>query len=273
MNRGFTLIEMSVVLLVIAIVTHLAMRELSSRMDDRKAAAADRLLEEIRGGVYALDRDGVPAGFLADMGRLVSATNGTLAELWRKPVGARAYAVREAVKENLAAGAPTALAEAEVFVPTGWRGPYLRLPVGKDRLRDPWGNAMENPDDAGYSRLTVSNGLAAAVSHFGPTALANDARRRTLALAPERWSATRLFVSVVSRSGESRTDPVEYKWFGPEDGYITGAVTNAAFGTTAVFSGLTPGVRVVYAKIDAVTRLRRQVKIAPGDNLLQFEIP
>ena len=270
MKRGFTLIEMSVVLLVIALVTHLAFRQLGAVRDAKLVAAADRQLSEIRDAVYSVDRDGEPTGFLADMGRLVAATNGTLSELWRLPAGARQYAVRPALRENYVAGVADELENGDVRVATGWRGPYLRLPVGRSRLTDPWGNPLESPDTAGFDRLAVTNGVATAVSHFGPTALPHDERRRTLALAPERGASSRLFVQVVSRSGAS-LPPVDYCWYGPCDGLITGACEKAVqYGRSCAFEGLTPGRRVLW---DSASRVSRLVTVLPGDNQVEVAVP
>ena len=123
MKRGaFTLVELVVVLAVIAVLTHLAVRELAHLRDGRLSDAADRQLEEIRLSVFDDSAEGAARGFLADMGRLPKATDGTLSELWQKPAGALEYAVRQATETNLVLGAKT-LANASVYVPTGWRGP------------------------------------------------------------------------------------------------------------------------------------------------------
>lgn len=270
MRRGFTLIEMTVVLLIIAIVTHLAMRQLGSVRDQKLVTVANRQLLEIRDSVFCCGCDGTPTGFLADMGRLVVATNGTLSELWQKPAGARPFAVRPAVRENLAKGVSSDLISSNVFVGTGWRGPYLRLPIGKTRLMDPWGNPLENPDAAGYDRLGVTNGFAMSATHLGPTALSHDPQRQTISLVPDGGTASRLVVQVVSTSGTA-TNSVTYKWFGPCDGLITGACAKAVqYGVAARFEGLRPGVRTVW---DSASKTARLVDIKPGDNQIEIRIP
>ena len=71
-------------------------------------------------------------------------------KLWKKPEGSLPFAVREAVSSNLCVSASekALLAENGVWVPTGWRGPYLRLPVGRDELLDPWGNRWRNNENS-----------------------------------------------------------------------------------------------------------------------------
>ena len=137
-KHGFTLVELVVVLAVIAILTHLAVRELSHLRDAKLTKAADAQLETIRTSVFtpsgkrhiAQVADEEATGFLADMGRLPRLVDDmTLGELWTMPTNALPYAVRPATAENLVPGL-SSLANTSVYVPTGWRGPYLRLPIG-----------------------------------------------------------------------------------------------------------------------------------------------
>lgn len=251
MRRGFTLVELVVVLAVIAALTHLALRETWRFRDRELAKAADRQLEELRRCVY--DRGaGGPEGFLADMGRLPCLAEGTLAELWTMPDGAQPYAVRCAVGPNLCPNVPPA---ANVFVPTGWRGPYLRLPVGRDRLLDPWGNPVEAEDAAGLSRVWTSNGFAVAVSHYGPSAQVGGERREPL--VPGGGASSRLVVTAESDG--------EVSWYGPCDGLVTGATATVTAAAPAVFEGLSPGVRVLLFAGRA-----RAIDVRPGDNLVSL---
>lgn len=277
-RTAFTLIEMSVVLLIIALVTHLALRQLAASTEHKRVSAANRQLEDIATRVFSYDRDGVPTGFLADMGRLPAVTNGTLAELWQRPSEAKPYAVRKAIAENFVPLPETdlrRLTNEQICVATGWRGPYLRLPLGKKRLTDPWGNPMENPDTAGYARLDVTNGCVIAVSHFGPTALSRDPQRQRLSILPTGSAAngtSRVVVRLVSQSGEELGD-VEYAWYGPRDGLIVGGVTNRPYGATAEFTNLTPGLRILRAKWGTNKSVTRQLHVKPGDNLFELKAP
>jgi prepilin-type N-terminal cleavage/methylation domain-containing protein len=250
-RRGFTLVELVVVLAIIAVLTHLAVRETWRIRDRELSKKADLQLEEIRDSVYARAGSG-SGGFLADMGRMPRLADGTLSELWKAPTNALAYGVRRAVAPNLCANVPEA---PNVYVPTGWRGPYLRLPAGKSRLRDPWGNPVESVDSAGLTRLWDTNGTVVAVSHYGPSARAEGERRLTL--APEGGAESRLVVM-------SDTDG-EVSWYGPCDGLVTGATAAVTAASPAVFDGLTPGERVLVFSGRA-----RTVEIRPGDNLVSL---
>ena len=266
-KKAFTLVEMVMVLAVIAILTHLAVRELSHVRDAKLVQAADQQLEALRASVYAHANGEEPTGFLADMGRLPRlADNATLDELWKMPTNARPYAVRTATVENLAPGLD-ALVDSSVYVPTGWRGPYLRLPFGKLRLFDPWGNPIECEDDAGLTRLWTTNGFVHAVSHYGPRAQANG--RRTIALAPDGGATSRLIVSAESANA-SFAGEIIYSWYGPADGLITGAVQKVQYPAAAVFEGLTPGRRILK---DSRSNRARPIDVKPGDNLISIVVP
>lgn len=264
MKKAFTLVELVVVLSVIAVLTHLAVRELSHFRNGRLVKAADAQLEDIRNSVYFREARGEVGGFLADMGRMPRLSDGSLAELWSLPKGAKPFAVREASGANLCNGV---VSTPGVYVPTGWKGPYIRLRVGKTRLFDPWGNQIETEDSAALQRLWSSNGFVTAVSHYGPKARAEDERR--LSILPQGGSSSRLFVTSLSLSS-TKTDDMQYRWYAPADGLVTGAVVNATCPGTAVIEGLTPGLRVLW---DSVTGAARLVEVKPGDNMISVELP
>ena len=270
MKCGFTLVEMTVVLIILAALTHVAVRQLSQVRDARLETVANRQLEEIRAAVYART-NGESAGFLADMGRLprtTNTTNATLEELWMCPVGARDFALRPAVSNNFSAATADvgALEDANVLVPTGWRGPYLHIPFGRDELLDPWGNPMVEKDAAGLERLTVTNGLITAVSHYGATGQRRG--KRTLPLAPPQGATSRL---VISFAAAETVGTVTCTWYGAADGWITGGVvTNAPVAKPIIFENLAPGLKVVK---DSLTGTARFIDLRPGDNLLQIPLP
>ena len=271
-RSAFTLVELTVALVIIAALAHLAVREVSHLRDAKLADVADRQLEELRDSVYCRAPGEQSTGFLADMGRLPraeSSERASLDELWKIPADASPFAVREAVSSNLCVSASEKplLAGAGVWVPTGWRGPYLRIPVGRNELLDPWGNPIANPDAAGYSRLGVTNGCIVSTSHFGPTAQPKDPRTRTLSLAPA--GATKCTLTVNMTASES-AGTISLKWFGPSSGMITGAVESVTAPGTARFEGLTPGVRVLW---DSATKAPRFIEIKPGDNICQLNLP
>ena len=168
-RAAFTLLELVVVLAILAVVTTLAIRSLDGLEDQSRYEKNVRGFEELSAAVLgspddrAADGTRTVSGFVADMGRLPKAVadengNLTLAELWEKPQGVDKFDVRQAIANNCT---PSNLADEEVVVPGGWRGPYLRLPIGATAWLDGWGNPMSSPaaslpDDPygiGYARL------------------------------------------------------------------------------------------------------------------------
>jgi prepilin-type N-terminal cleavage/methylation domain-containing protein len=166
-TSGFTLLELVVVLSILAVVTTLALRGLGGIEDGKRDEANRAAIEDLREAILgspderAADGPRVIAGYVADMGRLPRTVEVdgalTLAELWSGPPG-QVFDVRPAIAFH---GVPGAFEDPQVFVSGGWRGPYLRLPLGASQWLDGWGNPMVNvldtatlnPDAEGYARL------------------------------------------------------------------------------------------------------------------------
>lgn len=236
LRSGFTLIEMVVVLVVMAIAAHLAVREFGRVRDRRMTESADRQLVELRDAVWSLDSEGIPCGFLADMGRMPRRID----ELWKLPQDAGRFAVTNVT------GA--------IHVPTGWQGPYIRLPPGRDALYDPWGN------DIGTT--TNSEGFVTNVFHMGSSGLGRT-RSADVSLVPDGGASAALVV-VLEPGG---ADGASVAWYGPDG---SGGVTNASGLVTLAspvrFEGLTPGVRILSCGASGM----RVLRIKPGDNIIQL---
>ncbi len=305
MKRAFTLIELVVVLAIMALLTHLAVREAGNVRRDRLRAAADEQLEAIRDAVWKDGEGGEPTGFLVDMGRLPraqAATNesglavATLSELWRRPAGVPEFALRHASATNLVVpeALKSRLADVSVRVPCGWRGPYLRLPFGRDRLLDPWGNPVETPDDAGYSRLTSPDGRAAEadapvgrVAHFGADARPDGAveppdeaaRDAAADFLPAGGTSNPLVVTASFMDGDGPRIPtgaVECRWYMPCGGAITGDVATAEMSSAAFrtfeFEGLPPGVCTVVVCESGANRAVERVVVKPGGRQVNVKV-
>lgn len=289
-QRGFTLIELTLVLFILALSAHLAVRELSRQRARRLHGEASRRLEAIASAVYAEDAHGTPSGFLADMGRLPEAQPPadadassplTLRELWECPDGIGDYRARPATAANLADGAPDALVDPDVLVPCGWGGPYLRLPPGTDRLLDPWGNPMETPDAIGLSRLfadtdattpaDASDTPVAAIRHYGSDGLDDGEFPPE---NPDQAAATVSFVTPTSRlllAFEPGT-VAEIRCYAPCGDKITGIVKNPLpDDTQALLEDLPPGIRVLKIIRSEDSPRVHHVTLHPGrDTLLDL---
>lgn len=304
-RNGFTLVELVVVIALLSLMAHLAVRQLSHQTEARRTAAANRQLEEIAAAVYATDTSGEPAGFLVDTGRLPRALPGTftnlaehlvpltISELWRCPDDLPDYAIRPATPENLHVpeSDKASLSDATVRIPCGWRGPYLRLPTGKDRLLDPWGNPFETPDDAGYARLLGADSAAVAngspvlrIRHLGSDARPDDQSRPaaekekdvTISLTPSTGAEAALEIYAVGLSSGAETElppsTVTFRWYAPCGGAITGAVHTAAVSTHR-FEGLPLGYAYVRVSVPTATSTVHRVSLRSGDNWLKIKFP
>ena len=296
-RSGFTLLELVVVLGILAVLTHVALRETSRTLDDGRVKLAAKQLDEIQtavcGSRFERDSDGLPArtGFVADMGRLPVATRDeatgrlTLSELRARPADCAEYAVRPAVAENLAPGHLPGDADPDVFVPCGLRGPYVPSAGSDGRLRDPWGNPFEIPDDAGYrARLLAADGSepaegtpVAGVAHFGadgrpdpPDGLASprdkDGRRDFDDALPTTLT---VYLEWLDADGAPQTpQTATLRVYSPSNGLI--AVARATTSTdVAAIPGLTPGPRVLRVEAGgAKLGPPRVILVQPGGTLV-----
>lgn len=304
-SQGFTLVELAVVLGIIVILTHLAVREAGQWRTAQLHTLADRGLAEIKEAVlgddFERDTEGVRTrtGFLADMGRLPqAATNAqgrlTLAELWAPPSPNTPYAARPATAANLTSGSDPADADEDVLIPCGWRGPYLRLPFGRTRLLDAWGNAYETPDDAHTTArlrtadddaITSAGTPVVIVRHLGadgaPDTLTAPASPEdadtTLNLFECHGAAglTNCSLTVTVNAYDSDGNPASGSYSGtvrvysPYGAQVT--VGKAPFtlkaGTAhATVTGLTPGTRVLRVACNGHKGLPRLLVVHPGAN-------
>ena len=250
MKPAFTLIELVVVLALIAIVTHLASRELVRFGDRRLGEAADRRFQDIRAACTA---------FYGDTGRLVHAEDGTLAELWTMPTNVMKYAIGAVDFHGT-----------NILVACGWKGPYFRLPFGRHTLTDAWGNAIEYHADDAARRLVVSNGVAIAAAHLGPSALL--AERREFSLLPENGVSAELVVNLANEASVDGT--VHVGVLGPKAGVpavLADAAVALAGDAQTVLSGLTPGPRTLVV-LGSGVRVIRLVELRGGDNLIEVEL-
>ena len=127
---------------------------------------------------------------------------------------------------------------------------------------------MEAADAAGLSRIGMTNGVfAASISHYGPKGQPDAVR--TASLLPERGVSCSL---TVLAAGVGISDDVTLAWYGPASCAITGAVARVPANTQHRFEGLTPGERIVTAKVGSSTTVVRIVDVKPGDNLVEVGI-
>ena len=166
-HRGMTLVEVLVVLTILALLTTVAVTSSDVFLSQGRYEATTRTLTDIQEAVLgppnARQADGtlISTGFIADVGRSLLSTSAdptlALSELWALPSGMAPFSLIQSSNDT------------DVVVPCGWRGPYLRLPVGQSNVRDGWGNAMNLFTDLTGDPAAVGNPILAVSSSGGDT--------------------------------------------------------------------------------------------------------
>lgn len=137
-RRGLTLLELLVVVLILAILTTVAVQSVEPMVQQARFDATKKALDEVQASLAGAPATATSDGqlsFFDDLGRppaLLEVEPGYFqpSELWLKPDLVAAYTVKSSADGNVSLGG-------------GWRGPYLRLPVGQTMLLDGWGNKLQ----------------------------------------------------------------------------------------------------------------------------------
>jgi prepilin-type N-terminal cleavage/methylation domain-containing protein len=177
--QGFTLIEMTVVLLLITLLASVAIRETNSLSFQVRYEQTQERLERIREAILGNPRQIINgqqavSGFVADMGRLPN----NLRELVDQNYCTADRTIDETTSANavadcnsLAADAwktqPSWQTDADTGLGFGWRGPYLNISgsvVDKDAFVDGWGRMAQ-----GYCSNIIHMNEAACVNPAGWT--------------------------------------------------------------------------------------------------------
>lgn len=127
-RSGFTLIEMLVVLAILGAVTTVALRSVSTVQDRVRYEKTQRAFAEAERALLG-DGAGDP-GFAGDMGRLPLPPDPSLPEAY--------YELTDLLANPSLALNEVAVAaeDDQVTLASGWRGPYLQVPAGAQRILD-----------------------------------------------------------------------------------------------------------------------------------------
>ena len=274
-----TLLELVVVIAILAVLTTVAVRSLTGVASQSRFEATQRTLENIQDAVLGPANDHQPdgsrviSGFISDLGRLPAAqpsadgTSLTLDELLVQPTNDLPFAVRPATAANVSEG----MSDPEVSIPCGWRGPYLRLPVGESEISDGWGFNLANAVSAGTnficlrqadsSPANVGDGIAIVGSPGADGVQGGSGYNSDLSvtISPNNFLASlSVNVSLSDTNGNSITaltggDSVLVSVFGPDPApansgkILVQTLTNSLTGPCLFTNFLTQGPRAIRA--------------------------
>lgn len=270
-SSGLTLLELLVVLSILAVLSTVALTSSSGLADQARYEATQRTLENIREAVLGpanlRDTDGtlLYTGFVADTGRLPRAVlNGadfTLVELWENVNGMALHEVRAAEDAFVDDDDHD---DPEVFLATGWRGPYLNLAPGSDEIIDGWGAPFVLRTQAGGAVAAITDEIGQ-VHSFGADQLENLAdtgyERDMAKRFEESQIDSSIAVTVELRNSDGTpavavpTDSIMVRLFSPDptNGLIRVEPDEDPFSSSSLtfnFTNQTPGPRVVRAYYD-----------------------
>lgn len=153
-RAGFTLVEMVVVLLILALLTVAAVQSLSPVADQARYEATQRTLIEIQEAILNVRKGTSPdgsllvSGFVADTGRVPA----TWDELFERPtMGANMLIASTQAPFN-----SDGVGGADVVLTSGWNGPYLRIPGGVTgfNVKDGYGQDFQVVSSGGQITVT-----------------------------------------------------------------------------------------------------------------------
>jgi prepilin-type N-terminal cleavage/methylation domain-containing protein len=286
--RGFTLLEMLVVLVILALVAQTAIVAVDGLVDGERRAASVRALENAEQAIVGrrgvLDPSGRAwiEGFVADVGRLPRPSSaGELDELWIAPGSVEHYAAQPVSGSELPGGGT---------LTCGWRGPYLRLPLGDTTFTDGWARPFVLSFDAAASpapRLSITSLGADGVADGVPVGGESIGYAADLEL--DLVAANYCGVFTVDWSPKLAGDEILVEIWRPVDGAATAkssgwiAATSGAIAyTLADQIAIGHHVLVVATRVTGSTALKKIVKrpitvvalgIAGGDPLIDLESP
>ena len=258
-RSGLTLVELVVVLLILVLVAGTAITASEGLVGETRyetTRTSLRNIERAMLGAFDSSSSGEPTSisFAADIGRLPKVV-GTdpqtaLAEMWSKPEAVEPFAIQ------LAPGDP------DVRLPGGWRGPYVRVPIGlgETYLHDGWGRTFQclQADGATLSPIDTEIAMLRSLGANGMDGgMGYDADLTLTFISTESGTtAARHLGAVPVRVTNTGTeDTVFIRIYGPREGRIVtlDQVDAKAVGQdfVHVFESVPVGPRVVRAYLAA----------------------
>jgi prepilin-type N-terminal cleavage/methylation domain-containing protein len=261
-TRGFTLIEVIVVIAVVSILASMAVPYAVRFIDQGRVEGTRRQLEEIHRAIVG-DPRASSAGFVGDMGRLPAS-----------------------LPQLITRGTQPSASYGLLGVKHGWDGPYVRIGYSQDAyLYDGWGRALVYSAATGRIQSRGPNPLAAATADDIWYPPANVAPAGSILVNLHVWRTDNtssqyiLNPQPVGPFSGMRMDVRMYYSVNGVEQYKSYAGTPPATGPPYVFSGIAPSPATplaVHAGFHAVTATctlppdppvsGQAVVYVPGDN-------
>lgn len=235
-RSGLSLMELVIVLAILAATATVATVATERILSQKRFELTQSTLAAVRSAVLGKHGPGESTagqksqieGFVADMGRLPllhemdteAGKELQPVELWQVPadVNLEPYDRKQAAVDP------------EVWISCGWRGPYLEMPVGRERLIDGWGRSfvLFSFDESGEP----TNGEALAPL-AGMTSYGSDGTAGETSGGPPL--STDLNLSLLEQGPQWMMDVTVMVWQEDEDGeqvapYAAGTLTIRLFG-------------------------------------------
>lgn len=247
LRRTLTLVELILVLLILVISTTVILQSTQQAVEQSRFDVSRRSLEQIRDSILGsetlLQPDGTPIieGFVNDLGRPPK----NLRELFDPTASLNPIAAVHFESRHHATVTEAALL-------CGWRGPYLRLPIGKNQLRDGYNQEFD---------VTTANamiGTATIANVISSVEVKSDARSRPfnqelkLTLKPEDYLGTVTGTLRIDGVPPGATDNVKIHCYYPNgidaNFAITSKFTTVTGQSRFSLSGIPIGFRCVRAE-------------------------
>lgn len=245
-SKALTLVELVVVLLILVVLTSVAIQSTEGVVNQGRFEATAKTIQGIEAAILGdstlKQPDGSPIlnGYVADVGRLPESLN----DLIVKPAAVLDFDFRQNATDTA------------VEIGTGWRGPYLRLPLGRTEVRDGYNELFNEAFTLAASSADGQDNLL--IQSFGADRAAGNASGdpfsddQTTLLEGNRYQGiVEVSVNFVTAGGavSSPTDPVTVRIFMPDGAggstFLPAALNTDLATTSFRFENVPVGLRVI----------------------------
>jgi prepilin-type N-terminal cleavage/methylation domain-containing protein len=233
--RGFTLVELMMVVTLLGILSAAGIGLYTNTLDDAKFDATYKEMLQLRKGLIGdlenttIEGERIRFGYLGDMGGVPTTSQG-LSAIYSLPAGATGWSVNTALN-----------------IGVGWNGPYVTSTTDADYSKDAWGRPYLYISDVGITPYILSYGSDGAL---GPLTGGGHAQDIVVEIPLSIRSST--VSGQIVQSGSAYSGSAYVEMFYPT---TSGGLTSSSFNLTTsdagqfTFSSVPFGIRSVRVKI------------------------